>query len=176
MKKLKLDELGRMPLDAFRQSAKIPLVIVLENVRSALNVGSVFRSADAFPVEKIILTGITAQPPHKDILKTALGATESVKWEFVEKSFDAIESLKAAGYCVYAVEQTDEAAQLTNFNPAQQPTAIVFGNEVDGVTQQAIENCHGCLELPQYGTKHSLNIAVCAGIVLYDLYHKMYKF
>ncbi len=173
MKKLKLDELGRMPLDEFKHSAKIPLVIILENIRSALNIGSVFRSADAYPVEKIILTGITSQPPHKDILKTALGATESVKWEYVEKTFDAIQSLRASGYRIFSIEQTDASHLLNTFDPGQTPTAIVFGNEVDGVNAETIEQCDGCIELPQYGTKHSLNIAVCAGVVLYDLYHKI---
>lgn len=172
MKKLKLDELGRIPVEEFKASQKIPLVIILEDIRSALNVGSVFRSADAFPVEKIILTGITAQPPHKDILKTALGATDSVEWEFVEKLNDVISGLKSKGYSVYAIEQTDNSTMLTHFYPINK-AAVIFGNEVGGVKTETILSCDGCIELPQYGTKHSLNIAVCAGIVIYDLFHKM---
>lgn len=174
MKKLKLDELNRQTVEEFKQVKKIPLVLVLDNIRSALNVGSVFRSADAFPVEKIILCGITAQPPHKDILKTALGATESVVWEYFLSVTDALSELKKNDYGIYAIEQTDRSAMLNDFVPPKK-IAIVFGNEVEGVTNEAFKFADGFIEVAQYGTKHSLNISVCAGIVLYDLYHKMKK-
>ena len=175
MKKLKLDELNRKTVAEFKAVKKIPLVILLENIRSALNVGSVFRSADAFPVEKIILCGITAQPPHKDILKSALGATESVVWEYFLSATDAINNLKQNNYSVYAIEQTDSSVLLNNFSPSDKKAAIIFGNEVDGVSNDVLQLVDGSIELAQYGTKHSLNISVCAGIVLYDLYQKMSK-
>ena len=173
MQKLKLDELNRKSVEEFKLVKKIPLIIILENIRSALNVGSVFRSADAFPVEKIILCGITAQPPHKDILKSALGATESVVWEYYLSATDAIAKLKQENYLVYAIEQTDKSTMLNNFFPSDKKVAVVFGNEVEGVSNDALKLVDGSIEVAQYGTKHSLNISVCAGIVMYDLYNKM---
>ncbi|MBS1765684.1 MAG: RNA methyltransferase [Bacteroidetes bacterium] len=174
MKKLKLNELGRLSVTEFKNTIKIPLVVILENVRSALNTGSVFRSCDAFAAEKIILTGITAQPPHKDILKSALGATDSVNWEYFSNTDEAIHKLRNEGYKIYAVEQTDSGILLPEFSPANgEKLALIFGNEVDGVRNETIALCDGCLELPQYGTKHSLNVAVCAGIFIYDLFAKM---
>jgi tRNA G18 (ribose-2'-O)-methylase SpoU len=173
MKKLTLSQLGRSSVDEFKRKPKIPLVIILENIRSALNIGSVFRTCDAFAVERIVLTGISAQPPHKDILKSALGATDSVIWSYFVETISAIQSLKSDGYDVYAVEQTDGGTMLHQFIPGDKKIALVFGNEVDGVAQSTIEHCINCLELPQFGTKHSLNISVCAGIFIYDLFWKM---
>ena len=168
MQKLKLDELNRKSVEEFKLVKKIPLIIILENIRSALNVGSVFRSADAFPVEKIILCGITAQPPHKDILKSALGATESVVWEYYLSASDIINKLKEENYLIYAIEQTDKSIMLNNFSPSDKKIAIIFGNEVNCVSNDALKLADGSIELAQYGTKHSLNISVCAGIVMYD--------
>lgn len=174
MKKLKLNELGRLSVSEFKDSIKIPLVVILENVRSALNTGSVFRTCDAFAVEKIILTGFTAQPPHKDILKSALGATNSVNWEYFSDTTTAIEQQRAGGYKIYAAEQTDSGILLPDFLPeSNMKLVLIFGNEVDGVSDETLQLCDGCLELPQYGTKHSLNVAVCAGIFIYDLYSKL---
>jgi tRNA G18 (ribose-2'-O)-methylase SpoU len=145
-------------------------------VRSLNNVGSVFRSADAYLVEKIYLCGITAQPPHKDIRKTALGATETVAWEYTDQTMDVIEMLHKDGYLTCAIEQAEEAKTLYNFKPQKgQKVAVVLGNEVKGVQQEVVNACKETVELKQYGTKHSLNISVCAGIVIYDLFHKLYS-
>lgn len=176
MQKLKNESLNRMSSEAFRASDKTPLVVVLDNVRSALNVGSVFRTADAFRIEKIILCGITASPPHKDILKTALGATQTVVWEHTASSTDALLMLKKSGYQMLAIEQTDQSISLPEFKPEpEKKIAVVFGHEVNGVDQSVLMLCDHCLEVPQFGTKHSLNIAVCAGIVLWDLMMKIRK-
>ncbi len=175
MQKLKLDELNRKTTEEFKTAKKIPLVLILENIRSAINVGSVFRSADAFLVEKIILCGITAQPPHKDILKSALGATETVVWEYYLSAADAINKLKQENYLICAIEQTNKSIMLNNFFPSDRKVAIVFGNEVEGISNNTLQMVDGSIEIAQHGTKHSLNISVCAGIVMYDLYSKMAK-
>lgn len=173
-KKLKLDELGRISVDEFKASAKTPIIIVLDNIRSLNNVGAVFRSADAFRIEKIYLCGITAQPPHREIHKTALGATDSVEWEYVEDTLDLVLRLNEENIATYAIEQATDAIMLNTFMPnPNQTTAIVMGNEVDGVQQDVIYACKGVLEIPQIGTKHSLNISVCTGVVIWDLYSKM---
>jgi 23S rRNA (guanosine2251-2'-O)-methyltransferase len=173
MRKLTMEELGRATPDAFREQAKMPIAVVLDNVRSALNVGSVFRTADAFALEKIYLCGITATPPHREILKTALGATETVAWKFTEQTFDAIAELKKDGYQVWAIEQVESSLQLQDFDFQEKgKIALVFGNEVNGVGEEALAACNGFLEIPQFGTKHSLNVAVCVGIVAWELVRK----
>ncbi len=173
-RKLLNDELDRLSAARFRESEKTPLIIVLDNVRSLNNIGSIFRSADAYRVEKIYLCGITAQPPHREIRKTALGATESVAWEYVENTLDAINLLDEQGYTTCAIEQAERSENLYGFSPAKNAkVAVVLGNEVKGVQQQIVDACHKVIELDQYGTKHSLNIAVCAGIVIYDIFNKI---
>ncbi len=158
----------------FRESEKTPLVIVLDNVRSLNNVGSVFRTADCYRVEKMILCGITAQPPHREIRKTALGATETVVWEYEENTIDAIHRLRKDGFQTCAIEQAENSSNLHSFQPERgSKIAIVLGNEVQGVQQEVVDACDRVIELEQYGTKHSLNISVCAGIVTYDLFHKI---
>lgn len=174
MRKLKNSELARLNVEAFKKAEKTPLIIVLDNIRSLNNIGAVFRTADAFLVEKIYLCGITATPPHKDIHKTALGATESVAWEYVQETQDAIERLKTEGVVVLAIEQAEKASMLHEFTPKKgQKYAVVFGNEVKGVSQKAVNACHGVIEIPQYGTKHSLNISVSVGVVIWDFFCKM---
>jgi tRNA G18 (ribose-2'-O)-methylase SpoU len=174
MRKLKNEELNRLDIKAFKKAKKTPLVVILDNVRSLNNIGSVFRTADAFLIEKIYLCGITATPPHKDIRKTALGATESVDWEYREDTLGLVKELKRTGYLVAAIEQAQDAQMLNEFSVASGPKyAVVFGNEVKGVSQEVVSNCNLVLEIPQYGTKHSLNIAVSAGIVLWDLWVKL---
>lgn len=173
MRKLKNSELDRLDTDQFRSAQKTPLVIVLDNIRSLNNIGSVFRTADAFLIEKIYLCGITASPPHKDIHKTALGATESVAWEYKKNTIDLMEDLKEDYLCL-AVEQAENAIPLNQFIPESSTKyALVFGNEVKGVSQEVVDSCQGVLEIPQYGTKHSLNIAVSAGVVIWDLWSKL---
>lgn len=170
MKKLKLEELGRISLEQFKEAEKLPITLVLDNIRSLHNVGSAFRTADAFRIEKIMLTGITGTPPHREIQKTALGATESVAWEYVEKPEDAVRNLKESGYSIVAVEQTTESIPLQNFNPGKhQKLALVFGNEVNGVSEEVIHYSDVALEIPQTGTKHSLNVSVCVGIVVWEI-------
>ena len=170
MRKLKMEELNRKSVQQFRQSEKIPVIAVLENVRSAYNVGSVFRTADAFLIEGIYICGYTAKPPHKEIRKTALGADETVDWKPFSNAQQAIETLKQQGYLVYAVEQTEKSITLQSFeSKASGKIAVIFGNEVTGVEQSTIQLCHGTLEIPQLGMKHSLNISVAAGIVLWEL-------
>ena len=173
-RKLKLQELGRISVKEFKQAHKTPIIIVLDNIRSLNNIGSVFRSSDAFRIEKIYLCGITAQPPHRDIHKTALGATESVDWEHVEDTVKLIEKLKSDHVITMAVEQAENSLKLNDFHPkTNQKYAVVMGNEVDGVQQSVINACDYVLEIPQIGTKHSLNISVCTGVVLWDLFSKM---
>ncbi len=172
MRKLLNKELDRLDVKAFKEAEKIPLVIVLENIRSLHNIGSVFRTADAFLVKKIYLCGITATPPHKDIRKTALGATESVSWEYRKDCLALIGELRDGYHCL-AVEQAESAILLNDFAPStDKPYALVFGNEVKGVSQEVVNACHGVLEIPQEGTKHSLNIAVSAGVVVWDFWSK----
>lgn len=174
MRKLLNEELDRLTTAGFKESKKTPLVIVLDNVRSLNNIGSIFRSADAYRVEKIYLCGITAQPPHKDIRKTALGATETVAWEYVANTIDIIQILHSQGYITCAIEQAERSQNLYNYMPAKgDKVAVVLGNEVKGVQQEIVNACNQVIELEQYGTKHSLNIAVCAGIVIYDLFYKL---
>jgi tRNA G18 (ribose-2'-O)-methylase SpoU len=172
MRKLQLTELNRKSNEEFQESPKWPIRIILDNLRSAHNSGSVFRTADAFLVDHIFLCGITATPPNREIAKTALGATDSVAWTYATSSKDAIEKCKADGYQIVAIEQTDESSNLHSFK-ANGPIAIVMGNEVQGVSDEALENCDVALEIPQFGTKHSFNVSVCTGIVLYDLHLKM---
>ncbi|HYH55486.1 MAG TPA: TrmH family RNA methyltransferase [Anseongella sp.] len=173
MRKLQNEELGRPSLEEFREREKLPLVIVLDNVRSMNNVGSIFRTADAFALEAIWLCGITGQPPHREIEKTALGATSSVAWEYTRQTGQALTALKQAGYRLLAVEQTDQSLRLDKFVPLEKEKyAFIFGNEVNGVSQEAIEIAGASLEIPQFGTKHSLNVAVSAGILVWDYYLK----
>lgn len=171
MRKLSMEELGRKSVDEFRNSPKNPVIAILENVRSAYNVGSVFRTADAFLIEAIYLTGYTARPPHKEIRKTALGAEETVDWIHFANAKEAITVLKQNGYSVFAVEQVENSISLEKFDN-QGKIAVVFGNEVTGVEQSTIALCDGCLEIPQLGMKHSLNIATAAGVVLWELVRK----
>ncbi|MEM9822558.1 MAG: RNA methyltransferase [Bacteroidota bacterium] len=174
MKKLSLKELNRLSVEDFKQSPKTPMVLVLDNIRSALNVGSAFRTADAFALQKIYLCGITAQPPHREILKTAIGATDSVEWSYHSQTKEAVQLLRAEQYQIIAVEQAQESIQLAAF-PVQAggKYALVFGNEVNGVSQEVMDILDHCIEIPQYGTKHSLNVSVCLGIVVWDLFRKL---
>jgi tRNA G18 (ribose-2'-O)-methylase SpoU len=169
-RKRSMEELNRMNIAEFKQSVKYPVVVVLDNVRSMNNIGSVFRTCDAFRVNKIYLCGITAQPPHKDIEKTALGATESVDWVYFDSTQEAINHLINDNYSVFAIEQAQESIMLNEFDAKDyEKLALIFGNEVMGVEQDVINLCYGCIEIPQFGTKHSLNISVCAGIVLWHV-------
>ena len=173
--KLSTSEMGRLSVEAYRQADKLPVVAVLDNVRSQHNVGAVFRTADAMRLERVVLCGICCCPPNQEIHKTALGAEESVDWQYFKETLDAVRALKAEGYAVYAVEQAHNSITLENF--AQSFTdeglhnrlAVIFGHEVFGVQQEVIDLCDGCIEIPQYGTKHSLNVSVTAGIVLYRI-------
>ncbi len=173
MKKLSMDELNRKSVDEFKQSCKLPLVVVLDNVRSLHNIGSIFRTSDAFLVEAIYLCGISATPPHKEIHKTALGAEESVEWKYFETTMQSVEYLHANGYAVWGVEQTQNSTSLEQFTiETGKRYALVFGNEVRGIEQEVINRCEGCIEIPQFGTKHSFNVSVSAGIVLWECYRK----
>ena len=168
MRKLRTIEMQRLTVEEFREASKMPLTVVLDNVRSMHNVGSVLRTSDAFRVEEVVLCGITGTPPHPEIHKTALGAEDSVSWRHVASTLDAVRELKARGHTVLAVEQAEGSTMLHDFRPESgRRYAIVFGNEVKGVDQQVIDVADGCLEIPQYGTKHSLNVSVSAGIVIY---------
>lgn len=174
MQKLKLEELGRIDIETFKQTEKTPLVVVLDNVRSMHNVGSIFRTADAFLVEKIILSGITPQPPHREIHKAALGATESMDWIYVESVEGALKQLKSEQYQVVGIEQTSESQLIMDFNFEQSSKyALVFGNEVEGVSDKALPICDTFLEIPQLGTKHSLNVSVCGGIVMWEFFSQI---
>ncbi|MDD4210274.1 MAG: RNA methyltransferase [Bacteroidales bacterium] len=174
--KLSMQELQRIDVATFKQSEKLPLVVILDNVRSMNNVGSVFRTCDAFRIAHVYLCGITAQPPHKEIEKTALGATESVDWSYVASTASLVKELIMNNYQVYAVEQVKNSIPLTDFtSDFSQKTALIFGNEVMGVEQDVIDLCNGCIEIPQLGTKHSLNISVSAGIVLWHLFYSFTK-
>jgi 23S rRNA (guanosine2251-2'-O)-methyltransferase len=174
MRKLKLDELNRASVVEFKALEKLPVVIVLDNVRSMHNVGSVFRTADGFAVEHIYLCGITAQPPHREIEKTALGATQSINWSYFNDVMDAVAELRSKGYQIIAIEQAEDSIMLQNFTISTgEKYALIFGNEVNGVTQEVMNNIDACIEIPQFGTKHSFNIVVSAGIVLWDFFSKM---
>ena len=174
VQKLTTSELNRIDTETFKKSEKLPLTIVIDNVRSLNNVGSIFRTSDAFLIKEILLCGITATPPHREIQKTALGATESVDWKYFDKTADAIHYLKKLNIKVYAVEQVSESISLENFD-FEQELAVVFGNEVHGVSEEVIPLVDGCIEIPQFGTKHSLNVSITAGIVIWDLFLKIKK-
>jgi len=177
MQKLKNEELGRISPAEYKASEKMPVVVVLDNIRSMNNIGSAFRTSDAFFVEKIILTGISAQPPHREINKTALGATESVPWLYDDDVSHAVINLQEEGYTILAIEQAKESTMLHNFNPSSEAKyALVFGNEVKGVSDEIMQLVDGCLEIPQLGTKHSLNVSVSIGVVLWDISQKLHFF
>jgi len=170
MRKLRNEELGRKTIEEFKNAQKLPIIVVLDNVRSALNVGSAFRSSDAFLIEGVCLCGITATPPNPEIHKSALGGEFTVSWKHFEKTIEAVEELRQNGYKIYAVEQTEGSLSLPNFKvDKNEKYALIFGHEVDGVDQSVISVCDGCIEIPQWGSKHSLNISVSAGIVLWDV-------
>ncbi|MEL7118839.1 MAG: RNA methyltransferase [Bacteroidota bacterium] len=170
MRKLSLKELNRISITEFKEKPKYPVVIVLDNIRSALNVGSAFRTADAFALEKLFLCGITASPPHREILKTAIGASESVNWKKYEDTVTAVKELKAEGYTILGVEQVDERTWLQDFHAKKnEKYAVVFGNEVKGISDEVLPLLDYCLEIPQFGTKHSLNVSVSVGIAVWDL-------
>lgn len=173
MKKLTMEELNRVSTEEFKAQEKLPVVVVLDNVRSMYNVGSIFRTCDGFAVEALYLCGITACPPHKEIAKTALGATESVSWRHFGQTVEAVEELKSLGYKVFAVEQVDTSVSLQEFVPAaDEKVAVVLGNEVFGVDDEVLALCDGAVEIPQAGTKHSFNVSVAGAIVLWELFRK----
>lgn len=174
MRKLKNRELGRLDIEEFKTTTKIPLIVILDNIRSLNNIGSVFRTSDAFLIEKIYLCGITAKPPHKEIHKTALGATDSVAWVYKKDTLELLKYLKNEGVKTIAIEQADNSVKLQNFNIEKNAKyAVIFGNEVKGVQQEVVSASDICIEIPQFGTKHSLNISVSCGIVLWDLFKKI---
>ena len=173
-RKLKITELNRISTEEFKEAEKLPLVVVLDNIRSLHNIGSVFRTSDAFRIECIYLCGITATPPHAEMHKTALGAEFTVDWKYVNNTVEAVDNLKNEGYTVYSVEQAEGSIMLNELTlDKNRNYAIVMGNEVKGVQQEVIDRSHGCIEIPQYGTKHSLNVSVTAGIVIWDLFNKL---
>lgn len=174
MRKLKNSELNRLSVEEFKQSNKTPLIVILDNIRSLNNIGSVFRTSDAFLIEKIYLCGITAKPPHKDIHKTALGSTDTIDWEYVGDTLTLVKKLQVEGVKVLSVEQAEHSTMLNNFLPKTNTKyAVVFGNEVKGVSQDVVNASDTVIEIPQFGTKHSLNISVSAGVVIWDLYCKL---
>jgi len=174
MRKLKNEELERLNISEFKNAEKSPIIIVLDNIRSLNNIGSVFRTSDAFLIEKIYLCGITAQPPHNDIRKTALGSTETVDWEYHEHTQDVIENLKVDNVTICSIEQAEDATMLNDFTPQKNTKyAFVFGNEVKGVQQEVVDRSDVVIEIPQFGTKHSLNISVSAGVVIWDVFSKL---
>ncbi len=176
MRKLSLKELGRPSVEEFKAQAKAPICLVLDNLRSALNVGSAFRTADGFAVEKVYLCGITASPPHREILKTAIGATEAVEWAYEKDTASLLRRLRTEGYQVMAVEQTTESVWLQDVKVDKNSKyALVFGNEVGGISEEALQEADGSIEVPQYGTKHSFNISVCIGIVLWEFYRQFHR-
>ena len=174
MRKLKNSELDRLNIDEFKTVKKTPIIIILDNIRSLNNIGSVFRISDAFLIEKIYLCGITAKPPHKDIHKTALGSTETVAWEYIENTLDLVKNLQAQGVQVASIEQAENATMLNDFKPElNKKYALIFGNEVKGVQQDVVSTSDMVLEIPQFGTKHSLNISVSCGVVVWDVFSKL---
>ena len=176
MRKLKLEELDRVSVAEFKKQDKVPLIIVLENIRSLNNIGTIFRTCDAFNVNSVYLIGITAQPPHREIQKTALGATESVEWEYFETSGQAIKILKSKGYKIFSIEQAEGSIPINEVsNITCDKMALFFGNEINGVDQVTIDISDACIEIPQFGTKHSLNVSVCAGIVIWECFNKLKK-
>ncbi|MDR2972174.1 MAG: RNA methyltransferase [Bacteroidales bacterium] len=175
MKKLSMDELGRITPEQFKKKSKIPLIVILDNIRSMNNVGSIFRTCDAFIVEKLYLCGITAKPPHKDISKTALGATETIEWEYVENVVELVQHLKQRNINVYLIEQTDSSIPLDQFQFSEEKIAIVLGNEVFGVSEALLPLCDGAIEIQQFGTKHSLNVTIVAGIVIWERFKALIR-
>jgi len=176
MKKLKITEMNRLTPEEFKSKSKLPLVVVLDNVRSLHNVGSVFRTGDAFAIEAVYLCGITSTPPQAEIHKTALGAEDTVDWKYYEDTSVAVNDLKADGYTVYAVEQAQESTLLTDFKISnEKKIALILGNEVKGVQQTVVDMCDGCIEIPQFGTKHSLNVSVTSGIVIWEFFKLLKK-
>ena len=174
MEKLKLDQLNRVSVEEFKTQEKLPVVVVLDNVRSMHNIGSIFRTSDGFSIESIALCGITAQPPHREIEKTALGATQSVDWNYFETTLDAVRSLRNDGYEILAIEQASNSTMLHTFSPAlDKKYALILGNEVNGVDEEVMKEIDRCIEIPQFGTKHSFNITIAAGIVLWDFFAKL---
>ena len=174
MRKLKNSELNRLSIEGFKNTEKTPLIIILDNIRSLNNIGSVFRTSDAFLIEKIYLCGITAKPPHKDIHKTALGSTDTVDWEYTENTIDLVENLKTQNVKICSIEQAENATMLNDFSPEKNTKyALVFGNEVKGVSQNVVSTSDVVIEIPQFGTKHSLNISVSCGVVVWDVYSKL---
>lgn len=174
MRKLKLDELNRATVNEFKIQDKLPVIVVLDNIRSMHNIGSIFRTCDGFAVEQIYLCGITAQPPHREIEKTALGATQSVKWNYFETTLQAVEQLRNDDYQIIAIEQAENSIMLNQFSPSSdEKYALIFGNEVNGVSDEVMQQIDACIEIPQFGTKHSFNVVVSAGIVLWDFLDKI---
>ncbi|MEO6851293.1 MAG: RNA methyltransferase [Mucilaginibacter sp.] len=174
MRKLKLDELNRASVSEFKEQEKLPVVVVLDNVRSMHNVGSIFRTCDGFAVEQVCLCGITSQPPHREIEKTALGATQSVNWVYYTNPLQAVEQLRKEGYRIIAIEQAENSIMLNEFEAKKdEKYALIFGNEVNGVSEEVMQVIDTCIEIPQFGTKHSFNIVVSAGIVLWDFFNKL---
>ncbi|QQL51041.1 RNA methyltransferase [Mucilaginibacter ginkgonis] len=174
MQKLKLDELNRATVSEFKAQQKLPVVVVMDNVRSMHNVGSIFRTSDGFAVSQIVLCGITAQPPHREIEKTALGATQSIEWVYETDTLSAVNKLREDGYVIIAIEQAQRSIMLNDFHPeTNKKYALIFGNEVNGVADDVMQNIDACIEIPQFGTKHSFNIVVSAGIVLWDFFAKL---
>ena len=174
MRKLKITELNRISIEEFKEADKLPLVVVLDDIRSLHNIGSVFRTADAFRIECIYLCGITATPPHPEMHKTALGAEFTVDWKYVNNAVETVDNLRSEGYVVYSVEQAEGSIMLDELTlDRSKKYAVVMGNEVKGVQQEVIDHSDGCIESPQYGTKHSLNVSVTAGIVIWDLFKKL---
>lgn len=175
MRKFKINELNRMTVEEFKSSDKIPLIVVLDDIRSLHNIGSVFRTSDAFRIECIYLCGITATPPHAEIHKTALGAENTVAWKYVNNAVEAVDNLKEEGYTVYSIEQCEGSVMLNELVlDGNKKYAVVLGNEVKGVQQEVINHSDGCIEIPQFGTKHSLNVSVTAGIVIWDLFNQLH--
>jgi tRNA G18 (ribose-2'-O)-methylase SpoU len=176
MRKLSTDELNRISVIEFKETQKIPVILILDNLRSLSNIGSIFRTADAFIIEKILLTGITATPPHREIQKTALGATESVDWQYFGTTIEAVQRLKADGIKIFAVEQAEDSVMLDAFSfDFNSKWALIFGNEVKGVDEEAMQWVDGCIEIPQFGTKHSLNVSITAGIVIWEVFQQFQK-
>ncbi|MCD8739471.1 RNA methyltransferase [Mucilaginibacter roseus] len=176
MRKLKLDELNRATVDEFKEQEKLPVAVVLDNVRSMHNIGSIFRTSDGFAVEKVVLCGITACPPHREIEKTALGATTSMDWEYYQTPLEAVQKLRGEGYKIIAIEQAENSLMLDTYQPNPvEKYALIFGNEVNGVSDKVMQEIDACIEIPQFGTKHSFNIVVSAGIVLWDFFSKLSK-
>jgi 23S rRNA (guanosine2251-2'-O)-methyltransferase len=174
MRKLKNSELNRKTVAEYKDAPKTPIIIIMDNIRSLNNIGSMFRTGDCFIVEKVILCGISATPPHRDIHKTALGATESVDWDYYEHTEDAIKKLKSDGYKIIAIEQAERSVLLQDFFPEKDSSyALVFGHEVKGISQAVVDMCDTCIEIPQFGTKHSFNVSVSAGIVLWEVFSKL---